>query len=232
MWSYYGSKSRIANLYPYPVKGKIIEPFAGSARYALKHFEKEVLLVDKYEVIVRVWKYLQNCSPKDILGLPTLTLGMEINKLTISAEEKLFLGLNAGIASISPRNKVSKFSAEQNGRKNKMKSIADNLFKIKHWEIRHDSFENLENEDATWFIDPPYQFGGHAYVENKINFLELSDWCKSRQGQTIVCENTKADWLPFSPLAKMRGANMKHTIEAVWTNYHTHHQNIQKELQL
>ena len=52
MFSYYGSKSKVVDLYPRPKFDKIIEPFAGSARYALKYFDRDVLLVDKYEVIV------------------------------------------------------------------------------------------------------------------------------------------------------------------------------------
>ena len=58
---------------------------------------------------------------------------------------------------------------------------------------------DLENEEATWFIDPPYQFGGHEYkCSNKqIDFAKLAEWCEDRNGQAIVCENTKATWLPF-----------------------------------
>jgi site-specific DNA-adenine methylase len=70
MWSYYGGKGHTVNLYPKPKHGLIIEPFAGSAKYSLKYFEKEVLLIDKYHVIVSIWHFLQQCSQKDILGLP------------------------------------------------------------------------------------------------------------------------------------------------------------------
>jgi site-specific DNA-adenine methylase len=35
MFSYYGSKSKIVKYYPCPAHDKIIEPFAGSARYSL-----------------------------------------------------------------------------------------------------------------------------------------------------------------------------------------------------
>ena len=230
MWSYYGSKSKIVDLYPKPVEDKIIEPFAGSARFSLKYFYKDVLLIDKYDVVVKVWHYLQKCSPKDILGLPALTEGLDISKLNISAEEKLFLSMNAGVASISPRNKVSPFVANANGRFNKMKIIAENLYKIKHWTIRQDDYKNLNNELACWFIDSPYQYGGSAYIENKIDFEFLGNWAKERNGQTIVCENMRATWLPFVPLNRMRGANQKHTIEAVWTNYHTQLNNLQQSL--
>jgi len=70
MISYYGSKSKLVNLYKPPTKDLIIEPFAGSARYALKYWEKEVLLVDKYDVIIDMWHWLQQASEKDLIIYP------------------------------------------------------------------------------------------------------------------------------------------------------------------
>ena len=209
------------DLYPPPKYRKIIEPFAGSARYALKYFDREVLLVDKYDVVVKVWKYLQKCTTKDILGLPKLSTGMKIDELNLAEEEAMFLGLLAGISSTQPRNKVSVFSGEQNGRKNKMKSIADQLYKIKHWIIIQGCYTEIENQEATWFIDPPYQFGGHAYMESDIDFTSLGEWCKSRSGQAIVCENSKATWMDFQPMTKMRGGNLKYGEECIWSNIPT-----------
>ena len=60
---------------------------------------------------------------------------------------------------------------------------------------------------------------GHAYVKSNrhINFLELGQWCRDRQGQIIVCENTSADWMDFKPLIAQRGS-MATTTEAIWTN--------------
>jgi site-specific DNA-adenine methylase len=232
MWSYYGSKSMLINLYPRPQFNKIIEPFAGTARYALKYFEHDITIVDKYDVVIKIWKWLQQCSPKDILSLPKTYTGLDLRTLNLSDGELLFLQMNAGISSLSPRNKVSKFSAEQNGRKNKYKLVSDSLYKIKHWNIIHGDYKDLNNVEATWFIDPPYQFGGQAYVENKIDFGYLSNWCQERLGQTIVCENMKADWLPFVPIKKIRSIASTPTIEAIWTNTNTHFNNIQQSLNL
>jgi hypothetical protein len=39
-------------------------------------------------------------------------------------------------------------------------------------------------------------------------------------GQTIVCENTKADWLPFKPMVQFVGLQ-KTTTEAIWSNERT-----------
>jgi len=227
MFSYYGSKSKIVDYYPPPKHGRIIEPFAGSARYSLKHFDNDVLLVDKYEVVIRIWKWLQQCSKQDILNLPKFETGIDLRECNLSEDELLFLGMCAGIASTQPRFKISPYAGEQNGRKNRFKRIADSLFKIKHWDIRLGSYEDLPNEKATWFIDPPYQFGGHAYIENKIDFDFLAAWVKERQGQVIVCENTKATWLPFKAVTKIQGAGQTFTTEAIWSNHVTNYDNVQ-----
>lgn len=220
MFSYYGSKSKIVDKYPKPQSDTIIEPFAGSARYALRYWDREVLLVDKYEVVVRIWKWLQQCSPGDLSKLPRLRKGMQLSELNISEEERLFLGMMAGIASTAPRNKVSSFAGIQFGedRRNKFDVIAANLYKIKHWKIVHGCYTDIPNQAATWYIDPPYEAKGHAYVENKIDFQQLSLWCQSRLGQVIVCENAGASWLPFSPLVQYRAASLKPSVEAIWTN--------------
>lgn len=51
MWSYYGAKTNLVGYYPKPKYDRIIEPFAGSARYALKYFDRDILLIDKYPVM-------------------------------------------------------------------------------------------------------------------------------------------------------------------------------------
>ena len=86
MWSYYGSKSKIVDLYPRPKHGRIIERFAGSARYSLKWFENDVLLIDKYPVIVRLWKFLQQCQPEDIMRLPEPTYKQSVEQFNISSD--------------------------------------------------------------------------------------------------------------------------------------------------
>ena len=40
----------------------------------------------------------------------------------------------------------------------------------------------------------------------------------NRKGQVIVCENTKADWLPFYAMKNLKGSIHK-TTEAIWSNY-------------
>lgn len=229
MWSYYGSKSKVVDYYPKPVYRKIIEPFAGSARYSLKYWENDIVLVDKYEVVIRIWKWLQKCSPTDISGLPKLKPGDDLRAFGLSDDERLFLGfvVNRGVS--TPKNILTKWAS--NLYEKDLHRISSNLYKIKHWEIRLGNFWDIPNQEATWFIDPPYQFGGEHYAHNNssINFYELSVWCKSRQGQSIVCENSKADWMDFRPMKKMKGT-LYSTTESIWSNMETIYDNTQIKL--
>jgi site-specific DNA-adenine methylase len=229
MWSYYGGKSKLVKHYPTPKHDLIIEPFAGSARYALKYWERDVLLVDKYEEVIKLWKWLQQCSPNDILKLPILKVGQNIKEMGFNEGEILLMQWYAAGGVATPQHKVTKFGAENS--KSFQKKIALNLHKIKHWKIQHGSFEDIPNQIATWYVDPPYQFGGEHYKESskKIDFKKLGEWCMNREGQTIVCENTKADWLPFKPLVKFKGLQ-KTTTEAIWSNHATAFDNEQLEL--
>lgn len=221
MWSYYGAKTTIVHHYPKPVHNKIIEPFAGTARYSLKYFDRDIFLVDKYEVIVRIWKWLQLCSENDILKLPRLKSRQTLDDFHFDNEEaKLLMGFLVAYGLERPRvTATDKHLHRPNFINFSLKRIAGNLFKIRHWKIIHDSYENIQNQPATWFIDPPYQFGGACYPESSknINFQKLAEFCKSRIGQTIVCESTKAQWLEFKPMTSHKGRTGMQK-EAIWTN--------------
>ena len=227
MFSYYGSKSKVVDLYPSPKFGKIIEPFAGSARYSLKYFDREVILVDKYPVIVDLWKWLQQASEADILGLPDLEIGDDIRKFDLCDGAKLLIGFCINGGSVTPKNIVCEF---QNWNKDKRR-IAKELYKIRHWKIIQCSYDEIENTEATWFIDPPYQFGGEHYKmpATDLDFQKLGEWCQSRNGHVIVCENTKANWLPFYAMRKMKGA-YDTTTEAIWSNYRHDFQAVQSSM--
>lgn len=227
MWSYYGSKSKVIDFYPPPKYGKIIEPFAGTARYALKFFDREILLVDKYDVLIRIWKWLQQASKKDIMSLPNIKAGTIIDRKDFDCIEQAWLMgfmIQAGVN--APRLTVTPMGADNI--KNSKRFISENLFKIKHWKIEQGVYDDIPNQEATWFIDPPYQFGGEYYRHGnqKIDFVALGEWSRSRLGHIIVCENTKADWLPFKPMKELHGT-IHETTEAIWSNFPTEYDYLQ-----
>ena len=228
MFSYYGSKSKIVDNYPSPKYDMIIEPFAGSARYSLKWFDREVLLIDKYPIIIDVWHYLQAASEKDIVNLPKPEIGDDLRKYkNLSKIEKQFMGFLVQAAQGKPANTVTKYSDFYKTKTDPRYRIAKQLFKIRHWKIECADYASIANQEATWFIDPPYQKGGqHQYKYNNksINYSKLAGWCKSRMGQAIVCENMKADWLSFYPMTDLQGVANTNTVEAIWSNCKHDHQ--------
>lgn len=234
MWSYYGSKANVVDLYPRPLFNKIIEPFAGSARYSLKYFENEIILVDKWPVIIDIWKFLQECSPKDILSLPNVPAGKTLDDYDFdcqSAKKLMGFIVQYGVSTPGLTPSPMKLKYRPNFIEFSKRRIANDLYKIKHWKFQCSDYSFIENQNATWFVDPPYQHGGHKYAMSslKINFDHLSKWCRSLSGQVMVCENTKADWMEFNPVGIQHGSKAK-TTEAIWTNYHTHFNNKQQSL--
>lgn len=231
MFSYYGSKSKVIDYYPPPKHDLIIEPFAGSARYALKYWDRDVIINEKNPNVYSIWKYLQNCSVRDIKRLPNLPAGTIIEKEMFKCEsEYILMSFLIVQGAFSSNKTVSPWGALrfENNRNN----ILKNLHKIKHWQIIDGDYSGLPNVKATYFIDPPYQFGGHKYpMSNKlIDFDKLRIWCETRIGQTIVCENTKATWMNFKPIKEQWGSMFK-TTEAIWSNEITNYDNIQQQLQ-
>ncbi len=217
MFSYYGSKSKIAKFYPPPEYKTIVEPFAGAAFYSIRHINnvERIVLNDKSGLIFGIWNFLINeATEKQILANRDFYIGQDIRNFDLCQAHRDLIGFCINRGSASPANVVQKWSCQVASRPDwastahyRLTQIAEYLPLFKRIEPLNLSYEELDNIEATWFIDPPYQFGGQRYMENKINYTHLAEWCKSRKGQIIVCENNKANWLRFYPLVTYRGQN-------------------------
>ena len=209
MFSYYGTKKKIAKHYPKPHYDTIIEPFCGAAMYSLHddNWQKNVILYDKYDKVYIAWKWLINSTIDDIKNLPDLTEKLNLDQINISNEERILLGFYANPASAVPKKTVTQRGAKSWERHKN--HLIDNLHKIKHWKIYNEDYKNIENKKATWFIDPPYQVGGQYYHSSsnnsKIDYNELKKWCLSREGEIIICENSNSNWMEFKPLIELKG---------------------------
>lgn len=61
MWpffTFYGGKWRAAPRYPSPIYNTIVEPFAGAAGYAVRYYERDIILIEKDPEIAALWRYL------------------------------------------------------------------------------------------------------------------------------------------------------------------------------
>jgi hypothetical protein len=214
MFYYLGRKKRIAGLYPEPQYDHIIEPFAGSGSYSLhgNRWQRDVTLVELDAGTCAAWRYLQNASPADVLALPDMNPGDRISDhRELSEGERWLIRFHINPGASQRSNFVTRFT-RWNGARGR---IAESLHKIRHWNLIEGDYRLAPDLRATWFIDPPYHRSGRFYMTNKVDYAQLGQWCQSRQGQVIVCEQSGAEWLPFEPLVTERAARGGTTSEVV-----------------
>ncbi len=217
MFNYYGSKGRLAPMYPSPRYGLIVEPFGGSARYSLHHWRKDVLIYEKDRDLCELWWWLQGASAGDVMGLPVLMAGMRVSSLGLDNGPLLLLRMLAGQGSHCGCDLVSKWAADRYDVN--IQRIARSLSRVRHWRIVHGDGMDAPDVECTWFIDPPYVRGGESYRHGSsgIDYLALGDWVRSRRGQVICCESSDASWLDFRPFSGIRGISGS-SVEGIWTN--------------
>lgn len=192
-----------------PRHGRIIEPFAGSARYSLLYPYNDVTLYDANPVVVDVWKYLIAAKKKDILALPDIESKVSLDTIKdLSDAERALIGFHLCRGKAKPR-KVG--HGQNSWNKDKLR-IAELVDKVKHWRIfRADVLKDTIPNPlglATWFIDPPYSQvqnrpgNSDRYPYGNINYTKLAEFIRSRNGFVIACEGEGADYLPFEFLTE------------------------------
>lgn len=238
-FGYYGGKWRDAlKHYPPPEFDTIVEPFAGSAGYSLRYPDRRVILCEVDPILSGVWKYLTRVKPAEILSIPDLTPDQTLDDLKVCQEAKWLIGfwLNRGVS--TPRRTPSRWMRDGIrpgcfwGERVRV-TIASQVGAIRHWKIRNCSYLDCPPapKRSTWFIDPPYQHAGRHYRfgSDLVDYNHLSTWCRSRNGQVIVCENSGADWLPFRELAEVKTTRaLYRSKEVYWLNMFEHARDLQR----
>src|SRR3954469_19028349 len=93
MFSYYGSKFKIAKTYPKPEYNTIIEPFAGAAWYSILHHHKNVILNEKFETIYNLWCWLvKEATKEEILNNRNFIINQDISGIELPQEHKDLIG--------------------------------------------------------------------------------------------------------------------------------------------
>lgn len=227
-WRYYGSKWSLARYYPKPIHSTIVEPFAGSAGYSLHYPNHKILLIDKDPVIAGIWKHLVTADPQETLAIPIVDAVDDLPDWVPQPMVDLVgFGLAQGV--VAPRRKRTGFANDERNAKTTWSRsmrflLANQMEHIRHWQITEGSYRDAPDIEATWFVDPPYDNkAGSLYVYSDVDYEDLADWCMSRRGQVIVCENQGATWLPFEGRSNLRPKNTpingkgNRRSEVVWT---------------
>ena len=229
-FSYYGGKWRAAPRYPGPVHDTIVEPFAGSAGYSTRYYSRRVILCDIDPVICGVWRYILGTTPAEILELPDVPDDGTVDDLEVCQEARWWIGYWLGAASMTPRARHSPWSKDPEIRRKRpgkywgralRSAMAKQQPLVAHWELKEGDYREVLDEigTATWFVDPPYQGpAGRHYRHDSVDYDALAEWCRTRQGQVIACDQQGAEWLPFRWLDYQKTSRSgQRSAEAIWT---------------
>ena len=207
MFYYLGAKNRLSAIpfekggYPDPIYDLIIEPFAGSAGYAQRwRHKRQVILIDKDPMVVRLWHELQELTPPEILALPTPEAGTYCEKgSTLDLLVKMCAHSNGPAHMTGPLKVPTRVVGIWRGM---LKRMADRVDEVKDWDIRQGDYTDAPDVEATWFIDPPYvpsqmlhsktvhpRGQGYLHGSGAIDYNELIQWCLSRRGQVIAADH-------------------------------------------
>jgi hypothetical protein len=215
LFSYYGGKSKLAHLYPQPKHGLIIEPFCGAASYALLYRDRNVIINDLDAKTVAIWRYLLRPDALDVwdeyVRLP-IVAGSKISEIiSPDCDPGLIWLLQAEANQGTQGCRGVHDQVTKRGEKffpRLLKKMQFFMPQIRHWKVTQTDYRDIPNQQATWFIDPPYSnLAGSRYrcVLQPDEFIVLHDWAKSRIGQAIICENEGATWDVFTPLRTRLG---------------------------
>lgn len=204
-FSYFGGKWTLAPKYPAPEHQTIVEPFAGSAGYATRYPDREVILIERASEIAALWRWLIAVSVDEVLALPldpSKTEGLPI-------EARALIGFWCARGRTRPARttnsawlKSGKWPSSFWGESARAR-IAAQVPLIRHWRIIEGEYTAAPDVTATWFIDPPY-IGARHYLARVDDYEALGAWCGSRRGLAITCEAGGASWLPFAPFRQAK----------------------------
>jgi len=187
----------------------------------------DVVLVDANPIICGIWRWLIAASPDDVLAVGDIPDGGTVDDIDAPQEARWLAGFWCNSAATAPRKTRSRFAAWADRGQGwggwgatARQRIAEQVPLIKRWTVIQGDYTAAPDVRATWFVDPPYRNrAGSYYPCQPADFGALGDWCRTRQGLVIACENDGADWLPFRPLLERRavatGSNRR-TVEAAW----------------
>lgn len=233
MFYYYGAKHSNAHRYPAPKHDLIVEPFAGSAGYAVYHLihgnADRAILVEKDPRVVALWHRLLAMTPDEVRSIPIPAIGEKTDDffvMTAATGNAVAKCRQMTVTSRMPR--IVEFQKDR---------VAVALAAIGgRVEVIEGDYSIAPDVEATWFIDPPYQVQplkgnsaktvwpqGQGYrpgcQASDLDFIKLAEWCKAREGQVLVAEQRGADWLPFLPmLGRSKDSQGRRKQEMLWTN--------------
>jgi len=207
LFKWFGSKWRAAAKYPTVPEGMtIVEPFAGSAAFALRYSNHPVHIYDCNEALQLLWPWLIGpATHADVMAIPTdLKVGQDIRDLDLCPEQMILLKLwqrTGRYADSDAAWKVSSWGGQPGQWTEACRArVAADVEKVKHWTFEPVDFTRV----GYYLIDPPYQFNAYDYG-TPINYERMVERIAEIPAGSLVvaceaaCRKTGVvpDYLPF-----------------------------------
>lgn len=236
-FKWFGGKWNASKHYPTPTGEVIIEPFAGSACYSLRYFDKKVIIAEKDPHLNALWKWLiHEATESDVMSIPVgLEVGYDIRNLGLSPGQSLLVKSWQRTNNVGNCWTVSSWGNKPGQwTESSRLRVANQLHLIKHWEVKDCGLELMEGtssngdlEGVTWFVDPPYQNNYQYRNPLPISYQQLGKLISSLNGQIICCEaicpktGTIPNYLPFEffrscVTSRRKSHNSHHSKELIW----------------
>lgn len=189
LFKWFGSKWQASKHYPRVEFDTIFEPFAGSASFSLRNWQKKVHIYESNPQLIELWNWLILVAEyHDIMSIPiNLPEETDIRTLDIDRGAQLLMKMwqrtnNYGNCwTISPwGNKPGQWTESTRAR------VARDIEFVKDWKFSPVSYE----EEGTYFIDPPYLYN-YRYGYNDFSYTELVgnvEKIPKTNSQVICCE--------------------------------------------
>jgi len=207
LFKWFGSKWLSSKTLPAPQHDHILEPFAGSAGYALRYggFPRQVTIWEEDPNLQKLWTFLITATSDVILRIPLgVPIGTDIRHLEMSEGQALLLKHwqrtnNVGDCwTVSPWGHLpGQWTANTRAR------VADEVGLITHWKLEPVRWD----QEATYFVDPPYLYN-YRYRFKTAGFDHKALAAKVLgtlpRAQVIMCEalcqktHVEPTYLPFS----------------------------------
>jgi hypothetical protein len=223
-FSYFGGKWTLAPRYPTPEHDVIVEPFAGSAGYATRYPDRDVVLIERAPHIAALWRWLIGVSVDEVMALPSDISDLsDLSDLSDQARTLIMFwcarGRTRTPTTISSWMTSGKWPASFWGVYARDR-IAAQVQAIRHWKVIEGDYTDAPDVRATWFVDPPYE-GDRHYCARVSDYTALASWCRARTGLVIACEQQGAEWLPFRAFRTAKSIARGAYKEVIWTQRDT-----------
>lgn len=225
----FGSKWTSSKLLPPPTGKIIVEPFAGSAGYSMRHCEHEVVLYEANLHLRTLWKWLiEDASEQAVREVPiNIPQGTDIRTLGLSNGQALLLKnwqRTNNIGNLWTTSSWGHLPGQWTA--NTRARVAEEVALVKHWSISAEvdglsAFTLHKGQKFTFMIDPPYQYN-YKYSSEPLDYSLLGYLVQGVEGQVLalegLCTKTGAmpEYLPFEHFATQVTSRRK-----VYNNHHS-----------